>query len=886
MSKIWPSGEIKLYNIPQSDILNGRAVAFLPGVDGNGLTERERWFEAYRIATESPVTVVKKKKNPLRVSVDIATVAQANYMSFKNPDFDNKIYYCIIKDYDYLNNNVTEIQYVIDWYYTDYYNVHFENCHMAREGLMVKEKHYLDINPYDINCCEKMRSQEALSVNSDLEMPHYDLGAIASNTYDDLVPDSIFRRGEDGGDVLIEQACQNKYGGGEAPVGNYGASTYPSDTKNKYKVYPYHKTLLNYQTQADAWNDTAPLIPCVMFSAIDFEYLDDSFPEVRAEYSNTGMSAKWLSDMETVADYETYASGTYTSPSQRFKALISYFRTKSKFYVMAFPRNAVAPDVGGESSPTLIYRTVWRTDLADRQVSDWQIKKTECLYPRPYYIMAVAPFYDNTHNPKYVNPIQEIIDLLTEWNMSSSILGVYMLPAILLRSVFAHGGSNEFGDYVLNNVVRFATSFQRKKDGYNYGNSPKLLQAPYSYLTLENSDGTSLCDYRYEDMGDKDYTIPSEQAGALKHRNEIPFGIMTEVNAGSIRMGVAPIYGKRVMKMRTAPTTEFGETFDACDLQKLVSYDCFPQAPYTTDAYMAFLSGVNSTIANESTKNNLIDIQKGLINTGFLGYSQMMSGHIEGAAKSALGLAGGVQGMGTNPDYDGLSKARDIRKETSDAYSKQAQGLGSVAGNGTGIVSGIIGTAKDYQIFGWEQKQAENLANLANSASRGALLDLKGSAVASMYSVATSAHAMRNYVSGTNGGVSATNKFGMGQRLLFVHHRLRPDVITAYDDYFVMYGYTTGKYKKPAIAIYMEEGNADASQYANVNIPYDSAQWDTSANKKAYGPQWESHNNESVFFTQCSKCYVTGVNQDSRDFIEKLFEGGCRFAKPIFPSNS
>lgn len=864
MSKIWPSGEIKLYNIPQSDILNGRAVAFLPGVDSSGKTERERWFEAYRIATESPVTVVKKKKNPLRIGINIATVAQANYMSFVNPDFDNKIYYCIIKDYDYLNNNVTEIHWEIDWYYTDYYNVQFENCHMAREGLMVKEKHYLDNNPYDINCCEKMRSQEVLSVNSDLEMPHYDLGAIGSNTYDDFTPDCIFKRGEDGGDVLIEQACQNKYGGGEAPVGSYGTSTYPTDTKNKYKVYPFYRNSQNNQTQADAWNDTAPLIPCVMFSSIDFSYLDSNFPETRADYSESGMSAKWLSDMETVSDYATYASGTTTSPSQRFKTLISYFRTKSKFYVMAFPRNAVAPDVGGGTDYSLIYRTGWRSDLADRQVNDWQLKDTECLYPRPYYIMAVAPFYDNTHNPKYVNPIQEIIDLLTEWNMSSAILGVYMLPANLLRSVFAHGGSNEFGNYTLNNIVRFATSFQRKKDGYNYGNSPKLLQAPYSYLTIENSDGTSLCDYRYEDMGDKDYTIPGEQT-PLKHRNEIPFGIMTEVNAGSIRMGVAPIYGKRLMKMRTQPTQSLGETFDSCDLQKLVSYDCFPQAPYTTDAYMSFLAGVNSSLAAQSNKNAQLDIQKGLVDVN---EREESSRFIEGVKKAGSTVLHAVEtGVGIATANPALI----------------AHGGASLAGDVTELARGQNSQEKFYL----ERQQRENQQAMVEDVGKGALTDLKGSVIADMYSTSKSAFAMRNYVSGTNGGISATNKFGMGQRLLFIHHRLRPDVISAYDDYFVMYGYTTGKYKKPAIAVYMEEGNADASQYLNwLNVPYDSPQWDTNANKKAYGPQWESHDGESVFFTQCAKCYVTGVNQDSRDFIEKLFEGGCRFAKPIFPSNS
>ena len=858
MSKIWPSGEIKLYNIPQSDILNGRAVAFLPGVDSSGKTERERWFEAYRIATESPVTVVKKKKNPLRVSIDIATVAQANYMSFINPDFDNKIYYCIIKDYDYLNNSVTEIYWEIDWFYTDYYNVQFEKCHMAREGLTVKESHFLNLNPYDVNYCEKMRSQELLSVNSDLEIPHYDLGTIGSNGTYDASTMPAFARGEDGGDVFIEQACQNKYGAGEIPVGNYGPSTQGyTNIKNQYKKYPFRFIgPNNIETDADSWCDTSPIIPCVMFSSIDFSYLDSNFPETRAGNTDSGMTSDWLKDVNETRTYAQYSQGTTSLPSDRFKSLIDTIRRNSKFYVMAFPRNAVSHRMGGGGDHTLIYNTRWtKSPLiggvpADCRISDWQLNYTNTLYPRPYYMIAAAPFhYDSGSSFTYVNPVQQIIDLLTEWNMSSGILGVYMLSADLLRQAF-NKEPFDYGDYTIDNKVQFNTAHQRKLDGYNYGSSPKLLQAPYSYLTIENSDGSSLCDFRYEDMAEEIENVCAE--GSFP-RQAMRFGILSEVNAGSVRMGVAPVNGKNVLQMTTAPVASLGSTFYACDLQKMVSYDNFPQAPYTTDAYMSFLSGVNSSLAAQSNKNAQLDIQKGLVDVN---EREEGSRFIEGIKKAGSTVLHAVEtGVG-------IASLNPLLI---------AHGGASLAGDVTDLSRGQNSQEKFYL----ERQQRENQQAMVEDVGKGALTDLKGSVIADMYATSKSAFAMRNYVAGTNGGISATNIYSTGQRLLYVHHRLRPDVLATYDDYFRMYGYTTAKYKVPAIAEYKNYGYADVTD-----------NWNTLTEDKKKTPQWETYDNESVFFTQCAKCYVTGVNQDSRDFIEKLFEGGCRFARPIFPSNS
>lgn len=888
MSKIWPSGEIKLYNIPQSDILNGKAVAF------SSADEREQWFDAYRLATESPVTVVKKKKNPIRVGVNIATVAQANYMSFKNPDFDNKLYYCIIRDYDYVNNNVTEISYVIDWWYTDMFNITFEDCYMEREGLSVKEQYYLNDNPYNVDYCEKMRTDEPLVVTKELEQAVYELGRLGDNNTGNgwvrgvrTISNNVIG---DGGEIVSEFEYQNYYGGGSAP----GTNPYPRSLAQLY----------GFSVNANA--DTLPLIPCVMFTPVDFDYLDgDSIGETRVGKSSTGASTDWLRD-PTVQDWETYNAGVGTmKPSARFKNLLNQIRQKSPYYLIEFPRDYAYTGANSPTgtSTTKIYYNFSGVNQAitgiyyEGQIDDAQARYTQNLYSRPYFLIAALP-YSVDYKP--INPVQEIIDLLTEWGMSSSILSVYILPPSILRLAVtnfeeARTFQGTGGTYASSgNVHRFkmATAKQRKKDGFYYGTSPKLLQAPYSYLSIEDGSGNNVVDYRYEDYASKNIISVTDPSYANRDY-EFEMQILTDCNVSGIRMTVAPKFSKKHMEINPGgyTGTAIGHIRDCVDLAKAISVSDFPQAPYTTDAFMGFLAGVNQQIVANSNRNNLLDLQKGMVNTGGLAYAQMMSGHIEGAIKSGLGLASGAAGLGNTVDVTGM-KVGDATKALNRSYSEQARGLGQVANSGGGLISNIIGTVKDSQIFGIEQAQAQNLVNMAADSTKGALMNLKGSVIADMYGGSSSAFAMRNYNAGTSGGIAATNQYSLGERLFFVHHRLRKEIIDVYDKFFKLNGYATGQFKKPAIATYLDSqyGYDDVSNYHDMDTPTSSAVWP----KSAYGPQWEKYYNDpdhpseytEVFFTKMRKCYITGVNQDSRDFIEALFEGGCRFERCKMPSNS
>lgn len=847
MSKIWPSGEIKLYNIPQSDILSGKALVF------SSATEREQYFESYRIATESPVTVVKKKKNPIRLGVDIATIKQATYMSWINPDFDNKLYYAIIKDYDYVNNNVTEVTFMIDWWYTDMFNVVFERCNMAREGLTVKEKHYLDINPYDVNCCEKMRSDEPLQVNKELEMAYYDLGNIETSG-------GYYERGHDGGNIVAELEVQNVDG---------------HDNLHSKVSWPYSD-----YTPVD---DSLPMIPCVMFSSIDFKYLDTEFPETRDVQTFTEASANWLRSTSGT-DWETYCGTTYVKPSERFKALLNGIRGTSKFYLIKYPRNGVMNLLG--NAVNTIYNFSWSSQGAtgyyEGTLNDAKLNLTQSLYARPYYIVAAAPWVNLAGD--IVNPVQEIINLLTEWGMSSSILSVYLLPAYVYRLSTCRFENAKYiqrtgkGQYPSMNQFEFllSSSFERKKhyvspsessyESFYYGDSPKLLQAPYSYLSIENGSGNGVLDLRYEDIAEPiQYTT---QGVGTYYKQECKFALLSDLNVAGINVAVFPLKGKRKIKLSEYRSGQGNVmNYALCDPANSLSISEFPQAPYTTDAFLGFLASVNQQIVAGSDKNSRLGMEReGLQYNGLERFARGIES-LKTLGKSIID----VNQVGTD------IANRNWRDSTSSS-------LGDLANDAQKIARGI-NKERDFNLA---SQIYENKMGLVEDANKGALTNLKGSKVADMYSPCSSAFAMRNFNVGTNGGVFGTNKCTTGERLYYIHHKLRLDITKTYDDWFRLFGYTTRKYKKPAIAYYITEGYSDVNDYANVTWDYDSSNWDSASNLKAYGPEWETFDNENVFFTQTENCLVTGVCQDSRDFIEALFNGGCRFVRPtpITHSNS
>lgn len=57
-------------------------------------------------------------KNSIKVKLPVATVEQCTYMAFRNKSYENKWFYCFVDDFNYVNDNNTEIVYHIDYIQT------------------------------------------------------------------------------------------------------------------------------------------------------------------------------------------------------------------------------------------------------------------------------------------------------------------------------------------------------------------------------------------------------------------------------------------------------------------------------------------------------------------------------------------------------------------------------------------------------------------------------------------------------------------------------------------------------------------------------------------------------------------------------------------------
>ena len=90
--------------------------------------------------------------------------AKCNMLSFINPDFDNKMFYAKILDYEYGNNNMTLITYKIDYWQTFMFDIEYYDSMIEREHLSEGLYQQALANPHDDSIIE-------LAVEEDLTVP-------------------------------------------------------------------------------------------------------------------------------------------------------------------------------------------------------------------------------------------------------------------------------------------------------------------------------------------------------------------------------------------------------------------------------------------------------------------------------------------------------------------------------------------------------------------------------------------------------------------------------------------------------------------------------------------------------------------------------------------
>ena len=140
--RIQPQSTVTLYSGVDIDFTSGVEIAF------SSLANQNSYFASKLAYQEINCTVVKKTGR-LRLDAPGSTVKNCNYLSFINPSFENKRIYAMILDYNYINNECTEISYQIDFWQTWMFDINFEESGIVRQYLNETDYEKASTNPYN-----------------------------------------------------------------------------------------------------------------------------------------------------------------------------------------------------------------------------------------------------------------------------------------------------------------------------------------------------------------------------------------------------------------------------------------------------------------------------------------------------------------------------------------------------------------------------------------------------------------------------------------------------------------------------------------------------------------------------------------------------------------
>ena len=172
--RILPSSTIKVYSNIEID--GGEQIAF------SSRENQLAYFNSHLEATIPNCTMIKKT-GAIRLNVPGSTIKNCNYLSFTNPNFDDKEFYCRITDYDYTNNECVEVTYYIDYWQTWMFDVRMEDSYIEREHLSQSDFTKANSNPYDPSILE-FQTDEPLPVGPEVEKRNYVIENDVDNTAD------------------------------------------------------------------------------------------------------------------------------------------------------------------------------------------------------------------------------------------------------------------------------------------------------------------------------------------------------------------------------------------------------------------------------------------------------------------------------------------------------------------------------------------------------------------------------------------------------------------------------------------------------------------------------------------------------------------------------
>lgn len=93
---------------------------------------QQQLYFAQRTTTSMTGCYYQREGRSIRASVPISQLYNCNYLYFINPNFENRYFYAFIKNLTYINNEVTEVTFEIDFMQTYFLDCQLHQCFIVR----------------------------------------------------------------------------------------------------------------------------------------------------------------------------------------------------------------------------------------------------------------------------------------------------------------------------------------------------------------------------------------------------------------------------------------------------------------------------------------------------------------------------------------------------------------------------------------------------------------------------------------------------------------------------------------------------------------------------------------------------------------------------------
>lgn len=97
------------------------------------VTDQTNYFKSLKHREYSQYTYQRATRGVIKVQSPVADLYSCNYMMFQNELFSKKWFYAFITNVEYISNDVTRVEYVIDYMQTYFFDYELKECFVERE---------------------------------------------------------------------------------------------------------------------------------------------------------------------------------------------------------------------------------------------------------------------------------------------------------------------------------------------------------------------------------------------------------------------------------------------------------------------------------------------------------------------------------------------------------------------------------------------------------------------------------------------------------------------------------------------------------------------------------------------------------------------------------